>query len=176
MNHKRTKPTSRHRGVQVENKSYRQAVQRGLAGATPAQPRCASWAIPAGLRSSTLPVADDLPSNGRRAKKRKPRAKERCPVHGVHEWYVEDEVETRRTRLGGWTDWRGRWQPPFEVVTVTTHRVATCIHCWTVKVRRSDVERTSREVEERPPAKQRVKPRAAVYPRRSANATTEDAL
>lgn len=65
------------------------------------------------------PVENEI-CNGK-AKKTKPRPKkDRCPVKGTHEWYIERVQDTHIYRLQGarlhaWTD---------------TYDKKTCIHCW----------------------------------------------
>jgi hypothetical protein len=57
-----------------------------------------------------------------KAKKSRPKKKDKCLVNRKHEWYVETVVEQYRSP---WTNILREW--------TSTYRVSTCIHCWRVK-------------------------------------------
>jgi hypothetical protein len=119
-----------------------------------------------------MPVSD-LPSNGKQRSKAVRPAKKRCPQNGVHEWYVEDVTTVDTYKLPSWEMWNGKTISRCEVTTSSTYRVSTCIHCWEVKQELVSSERQSRDLPELVPSKQRLKPRRAVFPMQSGEATSE---
>lgn len=141
MSHHKRGRNPRREGQRLSHKSYRQATRRVIDGD---RPRPAWDPIYA-----SLPVNDEAPSTGHKYARRKRPKKQRCPVNGTHEWYIEDTVERGSDKVGKqgyWScqecrnalrdDWWNRNYCPDHLVLrpfTRTIRTSTCIHCWESK-------------------------------------------
>lgn len=145
MHHKR-KRTTRREVKRYDHKSARAKERTALDGGHPGQARGMSW-------SNTIPqppIIDEVGLHKGKKKKQRP-AKERCPVNRTHEWYREWQTiekvhvsgrpgywncqDCRKLRQSG-PYWFENFCPEHIVQTrYEVHaRTDTCIHCWKVKV------------------------------------------
>ena len=124
MHHRRSR-TTRREVKRMDNKSYRKAEERALTKGSEDHPPQDRW----GFRPEPLPLGD-VPCNGKRhGKKKQRKAKDKCPVNRVHEWYKEDVTVLE------WVypyDWQNR--RPYQVEN--KYHIETCIHCWKEKKQR----------------------------------------
>lgn len=147
--HHKNKRTPAKENKRYGHKSARARANAAIKGGRPGQARGMSW-------SNTIPqppIIDEVGAHKKMTKKTSPK-KEKCPVNGKHEWYREwqtiekvsisarpgywsCQVCTRLNRELGWP-YRycdeHRIETPYEEYV----RTDTCIHCWKVKVLKTD--------------------------------------
>lgn len=137
--------TSRTEIRRLDQKSYRAAETRAIEnGVVRGNPRTDRYSY----RPEPLPIIDGVCNGPKHSKKKRPPKKEKCHVNRVHEWYKETLEERdfwtphvrcdECLRLG-----RKGFYGPYvygcrihgerEYYNIHTH-IATCIHCWKVKV------------------------------------------
>lgn len=91
------------------------------------------------------PIESEICNGKSRSKRVRPK-KERCPANGTHEWYKEwvEETDWHIPYQNRSCDECGAWFCAIHGERIYFKRrnhQATCIHCWTVKILKTESDR-----------------------------------